>query len=263
MDMIIFSGQSNMQGESERISECDTVLGAFEYKWLCDELVPLKNPVGENITYSSKKGFDVTHENADLWRSTHALGASCYGNTNLVPSFCKTYTMLTKRQVIAVHAAKGSTVISDWLQGSPIYKVMKQKICGAVKKFHPERIFFVWLQGESDAISGTNCGDYFKSISAFQKSLKSDFGIHAFGLIRVGRFTGDARDDEIIRAQDEICRKSKDFVMLTDIATELNKRPEYMNPNVKGHFSASGLEVLGNAAAIGLAHYVFEKHKDE
>ncbi|MBR3895125.1 MAG: hypothetical protein IKJ35_08280 [Clostridia bacterium] len=47
MDVIIFSGQSNMQGQSERLSENDVVNDAYEYKWLTDELLPLQNPVGK------------------------------------------------------------------------------------------------------------------------------------------------------------------------------------------------------------------------
>ena len=74
-------------------------------------------------------------------------------------------------------------------------------------------------------------------------------GIDLFGIIRVGRFTNDNRDLDIISAQDEICREDEDFAMLTDIATELNQQNEYMNPHVKGHYSAKGLELLGNAAA--------------
>ena len=62
MDVIIFSGQSNMQGQSETLSEHDIVKDAYEYKWLTDELVPLQNPVGENITYSMNQGYEVTPE---------------------------------------------------------------------------------------------------------------------------------------------------------------------------------------------------------
>ena len=73
-----------------------------------------------------------------------------------------------------------------------------------------------------------------------------------FGIIRVGRFTNDDRDTEIISAQDEICREDESFEMLTDIATELNQIDEYMNPYVKGHYSAKGLELLGSSAAKAL-----------
>jgi len=254
MDVIIFSGQSNMQGQCECLSENDTVKGAYEYKFLTDELLPLKNPVGENITYSTEKGYEVTPStNASLWLKQHALGAACYGNTNLVPSFCRTYTENTERQVLAVHAAKGSTRISDWMPDSPIYQVLIQKARGAIEKVKPERVFFVWLQGESDAIAGMTKDDYKAALHRLCAALKAELEIDLFGIIRVGRFTNDDRDLKIISAQDEICREDGDFAMLTDIATELNEQNEYMNPFVKGHYSAKGLEMLGRAAAQTLS----------
>jgi len=253
MDVIIFSGQSNMQGQSERLSENDVVKDACEYKWLTGELVPLQNPVGENITYSMDQGYDVTPETRiPLWLKEHAFGAACYGNTNLVPSFCRTYTEITKRQVLAVHAAKGSTRISEWLPGGKIYHILVQKVRGAIQKVGPERIFFVWLQGESDAIASVAKDDYKTALHVLCDALKTDLEIDAFGIIRVGRFTNDDRDLEIISAQDEICREDGDFAMLTDIATKLNKQTEYMNPHVNGHYSAKGLELLGSTAAKAL-----------
>ena len=133
-----------MQGQSECLTENDVVNDAYEYKWLTDELLPLKNPVGENITYFMDRGDDVTPEtNIPSWLKEHALGAACYGNTNLVLSFCRTYTDITKRQVLAVHAAKGSTRISEWLPEAPIYDVLIRKARGAIQKVNPERTFFV------------------------------------------------------------------------------------------------------------------------
>lgn len=239
-----------MQGQSECLTENDVVNDAYEYKWLTDELLPLQNPVGENITYSMDKGYEVTPETRiPLWLKEHVLGAACYGNTNLVPSFCRTYTDITKRQVLAVHAAKGSTRISEWLPGTPIYDVLIRKARGAIQKVNPERIFFVWLQGESDAVASVTKHDYKTALLLLCDALKADLEIDLFGIIRVGRFTNDDRDTEIISAQDEICREKDDFVMLTDIATELNKKNKYMNPFVKGHYSAKGLELLGRVAA--------------
>ena len=250
MDVIIFSGQSNIQGQSECLSENNTVKDAYEYKWLADEILPLQNPVGENITYDMEQGYAVMpNTNIPAWHDVHVFGGACYGNTNLVPSFCRTYAKITKRQVLAVHAAKGSTKISEWLPETPIYDVLIRKAHGAIQKVNPERIFFVWLQGESDAIASVTKDDYKADLHVLCDALKVDLGIDWFGIIRVGRFTNDDRDIEIISAQDEICREDEDFVMLTEIATELNKQNEYMNPHVKGHYSAKGLELLGNAAA--------------
>ncbi|MBE5817900.1 MAG: sialate O-acetylesterase [Clostridiales bacterium] len=257
MDVIIFSGQSNMQGQTECLSENAEVNNAYEYKWLTNELAPLKNPVGENITYELTQGDPIT-DNTDLfaWLSKHAIGAACYGNTNLVPSFCRTYTELTGRSVVAVHAAKGSTEIADWMPDGGIYNVLKTKACDCIKKVKPERIFFVWLQGESDAITERSKAYYKEHLRILMDVLKKDIGVELFGMIRVGRFTYNDYDFEVISAQDEACSEYDDFVMLTDIATTLNNMPEYMNPYVGGHYSAKGQEKLGFEAAKTLADVV-------
>ena len=59
IDIIIFSGQSNMQGQSEYFSDCLPIENVFEYKYLDDEIIPLGNPVGENITKEGEKEAKV------------------------------------------------------------------------------------------------------------------------------------------------------------------------------------------------------------
>lgn len=254
MDLIIFSGQSNMQGQSECLSECEAVAGAYEYKFLSDSLVPLKNPVGEDITYALKEGYTFQNGTSSSdWLAAHALGSACYGHTNLVPTFCRTYTEKTGREVVAVHAAKGSTEIAQWGKGTPIHAVLLEKAKAAIRKVRPERIFFVWLQGESDAVAGRKKEEYKRLISEFCFNLQTNLYIERFCIIRVGRFTKDARDGEILAAQSEICKEDLRFLMLTELATELNLRPECMHPTIGGHFSAYGLELLGTAAAERLA----------
>jgi hypothetical protein len=254
MDLIFFCGQSNMQGQSECLSECETVAGAYEYKFLSDALVPLKNPVGEDITYDLRAGYAYSERvSAKEWRAKHALGSACYGHTNLVPAFCRAYTAHTKREVVAAHMAKGSTEITNWLPGTPNYSVLKSKAKAAIQKASPERIFLVWLQGESDAIAGRKKDEYKRLLMDFCNDLQINIGIERFGIIRVGYFTKDARDTEIIEAQDEICKENEMFLMLTTLATELNSHPEYMHPTIGGHFSARGLEILGAAAGEALA----------
>lgn len=254
MDLIVFSGQSNMQGQSERLSDCHAVNGAFEYKWLTDRIVPLRDPVGENVTYLGGEGYDFEKgTSASTWLKAHALGAACYGHTGLVPSFCKTYVERTGREVLAVHAAKGSTRIADWLPDRPIYELLVKKARGAIRATEPEHLFFVWLQGESDALAGTAQEDYERSLRLLCNALQTDLGIERFGIIRVGRFTDDDRDNAILAAQDAVCAEQGSFVMLTTLATELCRQSDCMNPEVRGHYSAKGLELLGRAAASTLA----------
>ena len=247
-----------MQGQSERLSERETVQGAWEYKMLSDELVPLQNPVGENITYAGGAGYTF-YEGTDPaeWLRLHALGAACYGHTNLVPTFCRSYLAGTQRSVLAVHAAKGSTTAVEWLPGTPGYEMLKRKALCALRKAaeteQPGYISFVWLQGESDAIEGKTRAKYKAELTELFAALRRDIGVNTFGIIRVGRFTNDDRDLEIMAAQDELCCEEPGFAMLTDMAASMGTDPENMNPFVGGHFSAKGLERLGTAAGATLA----------
>lgn len=263
MDIIIFGGQSNMQGQTECLSDMTPVQNAFEYKWLDDKLAELKNPVGENIRYDKTPGeFFAQGMKGRPWLDQHALGAACYGHTNMVPKFCEAYLKGRTEcvQVVAVHAAKGSTMIEEWLPESEGYKFLAGKALGAISHVKAlgasvDHIYFVWLQGESDAIAGHSKAMYKARMLCLKNALKHDLGIEKFGVIRVGRFTNDDRDLEIISAQSEICEEDEDFLMLTDITTELNKQSLYMNPNVKGHYSALGLETLGAVAGERMGQY--------
>ena len=68
----------------------------------------------------------------------------------------------------------------------------------------------------------------------------------------MGHFAGDKRDDEIINAQETVCQKDDDFVMLTRLTSELELTKKYMNPYAKGHLSARGLELIGEVAGAVL-----------
>lgn len=246
-----------MQGQTEALSESEVVENAYEYKFLSDSLVPLRNPVGEDIRYDGTAGIvpDGKKSVAD-WIKDHVLGSACSGYTNMVPEFCRAYIMETGKEILAVHAAKGSTEIHQWLPGTDGYDILVKKSLAAIKKADKvDKIYFVWLQGESDAIFRKTKAYYKEKITELNNALNKDLGIEKFGIIRVGRFTKDERDLEIIEAQTEICEENPDFLMLTKIATEINQQPEYMNPYVAGHYSAKGLELLGSLSGEALGKF--------
>lgn len=259
VDLILFLGQSNMQGQTELLTENAVVKGAYEYKFLTDELVPLKNPVGENISADYEKGTDPDLKKLAFWLNTHVAGASVDGNTNMVPEFCRAYIKETDRNVVAAHIAKGSTEIVYWTPNSDGYCAIVKKGLAAIKKIGKEnigRIFCIWLQGESDAIAATKKDDYIKRITALKDGLKKDLGIEKFCIIKVGSFTNDKRDEEIFAAQEEVCAKDADFVMLTRITAKLLQDKKYLNPFVAGHYGSYGQEVLGRTAGRNLAMFV-------
>lgn len=254
-DLILFLGQSNMQGQTEKLSEQEYVSNAYEYKFLTNCLEPLKNPVGENITYDMKEGFDLNGlERQGEWLNSHILGKSVYGHTNMVPEFCRAYINECGRSVVVVHAAKGSTEISYWLGYG--YSAIVKKTLSAINKVGKENIggiYCVWLQGESDALKGTQSSDYMNSLIKLKNNLKQDIDLKKFGVIKVGAFAMDKRDDEIFFAQEKVCSCDNDFVMLTNITQILISDNKFLNPDAFGHYNAYGQEVLGRSAGKNLA----------
>ncbi|MCR5056150.1 MAG: sialate O-acetylesterase [Clostridia bacterium] len=261
-DIVVFSGQSNMQGQSDRLTESKEVKGAFEYKMLTGTFAPLKNPVGEDVRPDGSEGCRVRPDtDGEAWIAAHALGSACYGNTNLVPEFCRAYIRKTGRSVAAVSAAKGSTEIEYWMKGNLGYEFLVRKTLAAraaLEKSGAETgdVYVVWLQGESDAIFQKKRAEYLEKLSRLGGDLKKDIGMKRFGIIKVGRFTGDARDDEIIGAQEDAAEKYPEtFIMLSETAEKMDGMPGMMHPTIGGHYSAKGLEFLGKEAGESLGDF--------
>ena len=257
VDLIIFSGQSNMQGQTEQLITDGPVPGATEYCFLSDSMIPLEDPVGEDITRTRGQGMPFRKDTNQVdWVYSHLTGSCVYGHTSLVPAFCRAYREQTGNDVVAVHAAKGSTLIAEWMPGTIAYGLLVDKALAAIKKVRETstlgRIFFVWLQGESDAIVHSSAAYYREALLVLQNALKEALGLHCFGIIRVGRFANNSWDDAIMAAQEEVCEMSTDFQMLTRLTTELNQQPEFMNPYARGHYNAAGLIRLGQDAGTAL-----------
>ncbi len=250
MDVIIFGGQSNMQGQTEAVPVCnEPVQGAFEYRFKGNVLQPLKHPVGE-----------------DLWG---VLAGSNLQRGSLVPSFCKAYVGKTGRKVVAVHVAKGATTIGEWLRGTQRFHYAAIKVQAALQEISKtervERIYYVWLQGESDALIQTTEEEYISRLIAYKNDLKKYVGIQKFGIIKVGYFAAEANwlkeeeavrakwDECIQRAQERAVETDDDFVMLTRICTEISRNPKYINPEASGHYNNDGMEKIGKEAGETLA----------
>ena len=158
--------------------------------------------------------------------------------------------------------------MAQWLPGTDGYRLLKEKSAAAIAcarraGYAIGGVYLAWLQGESDAIVSTSCADYKQRLGALADALRTDVGLDIFGVIRVGRFVKDARDDVIMQAQDEICAEREDFLPLTDMAAALCSQPDAMNPTVAGHYSAAGLELLGAAAGEALAKMAQMPRRDE
>lgn len=236
MDLLLFSGQSNMQGQTESLPINSPIPGTQEYRFLTNELVPLAHPVGEDID--------------------GLLLAAHEGHGSLVPAFCRAYVRETGHNVTAVHIARGATAIREWLPDHPSgrYALAIQKAQAAIRTVPDvERIYFLWLQGESDAIENTDSETYMARIRAFRQLLSRDLHIDSFAFLRVGKFVNDERDLVIIRAQESLCQEPG-FTMLTRITGQLTQDPAMLNPDAPGHYNNAGMERLGEAAGQNLAN---------
>ena len=241
VDLLLFGGQSNMQGETEGFPEDnEPVAGALEYRLLTKSLIPLMHPVGEDIP-------------------PEALLGAHKGYGSMAPYFCRSYVEATGHSVIAVHVSKGSTTVLQWQKGAhPRYDVMVEKIRGAIDAaraagYRIGHIYFMWLQGESDALKHTAEDEYLRLLTALKNDLKADVGIEKFCIIRVGYFSkAHEYDEAIMRAQERAAADDADFVMLTRICATLSMDPAYLNPNVAGHYSNFGLRRIGETAGRAL-----------
>ncbi len=234
MDIIIFSGQSNMQGQTEACPTDRTpVIGAYEYRFNTDEIIPLCHPVGETVG------------DALLWGAHE-------GHGSLIPDFCRAYRDTCGQDVLAVHAARGSTTAAEWQPETDRYAALVAKVRGALAHIpHPERIYFVWLQGESDAIYSVSQADYETKLRRLKAALLQDLPIDACAVIRVGKFVEDARDLAILRAQEALCAAG-DFHMLTRITGVCTQNAAYLNPHVPGHYGNAGMTLIGRSAGENL-----------
>ncbi|MBR6557176.1 MAG: hypothetical protein IKT60_07075 [Clostridia bacterium] len=259
IDIIIFAGQSNMQGQAEGRYLDGAVCGAYEYRYLTDSLHPLTDPVGENLRADGSEGYPPFTDGIPLqqWLDENVLGEACYKNASLVPAACAAVHAATDREVLAIHAAKGSTQVHQWLPGTDGYTVLLRKVQAGIRKagetYAVRSVSLMWLQGESDSIFHCTRETYAERLVALGEAFAAEFGLERFGVIRVGHFCKTAWDEGIIAAQEDVCASHPLFTMLTRLTAELEQDPANMNPNVGGHFGAVGLEKLGRAAGEALA----------
>lgn len=227
-----------MQGQTEACPDTCPVENALEYRYKTDALVPLAHPVGEDF--------------GGLLLAAHE------GHGSLVPSFCRAYLKRKGGKVAAVHAAKGATILADWREDGERYAFALKKILSGIRKAEEKEtvggVYYVWLQGESDALAGTSEAEYLRALKAYKDALKRDVGIMRFGIIRVGFFAAEeGRDRAIMRAQERAAAEDGDFVLLTRIAGRLSRDPSCLNPFAAGHYNNAGMELIGKAAGDALA----------
>ena len=239
-DVIIFGGQSNMQGQTESLPEPnDPVEGAVEFRFYEDSFIPLQHPVGEQM------------------HSGICCLAASKGHGGLAPAFCRAYHEKTGRQVVAIHAARGATTIAEWLYGTQLSHNLRRKgkagIAKAREEYDVQHVYYVWLQGESDALIDTTEDEYLERLIEYKNQVKEFLGIDRFGIIKVGYFIKHEACEAIMRAQKKAVEIDSDFAMLTEVCAALSLNQQYINPFAEGHYNNRAMEIIGSEAGQALA----------
>jgi len=241
VDLIVFSGQSNMQGQTESLSgDLTETPAAYEYKHLAGgNYEPVRHPCGEN------------YENASLLAAHQGFGS-------LPPCFAREYTSLGKIPLV-VHAAKGATTISEWQPETQRYADFIAKVNGATQNIAKiqkkiNHNIMLWCQGESDGICGTSKTAYKQMFLTFWEAVKRDTPLTACYIIRISAFSDIEKDAVIMAAQEELSREQPDIFMLTRMTgtfTEKNGKMggDTIPGSAFGHYTTAAFQELGEICA--------------
>ena len=253
VDIILFTGQSNMVGRDTQKYEQAIPEGmAYEYLMNSDELVEVKNPVGENI------GGTTSNPTVEV-----SSGSS------IVPAFVAKYVQETGRKVIVVHAARGAQAISYFVPGTKIYNVLLEKYTKAVSYVEKNtaydigKKFYVMFQGESDAsVSGppdVTVKNYKTDYLKFHNGVKEELGLEFGSMILTSKNTHDVPSGVLLinQAQTALAEEKDDIIVASTCATgfyDYNFDEYYLKDTV--HYNAAGLQAIANEAATSVANYL-------
>ena len=253
VDVIVFAGQSNMTGNGNAALAPDLREGAgYAYNPVTGKkaLAPLKEPFG--------RGQDDSYfQNTD------------YANGSMVTAFVNSYYSQTKTPVIAVPAASVGTGSVSWAEGR--YQGVINRTNAAVKLAEKQgltvrHVFLVWMQGENDAFARMSGDAHQKNLTTLYKKVSQKTDVEACLLITIPSYfngsiqyfpTLNKRIDVgfdigeqykvIQNAQKKLCRKNKNFYLISTKASSLNA--SYLQKDGV-HLTQEALNIVGMDAGI-------------
>lgn len=251
VDLIIFAGQSNMMGHGNAAEAPKVVDGtAYELKIVTNKkkVKKLKEPFG----YGQDSGNLVN-------------GSLCTGS--MVSSFCNAYYKETQTPVVAVAATKAGSGSVGW--STVYYKDVEKRINQSVKalkkmKLNVRHCYLVWMQGENDVCAGTMVGAYVKRIGKMLKTITKDTAVERCMLIKTGSIVYNMGTEEeadaskILKAQDQICKKYKQVLKVSNIAATMGA-DSYQADHL--HFTQKALNSIGEEAGRNAGKYANKKSK--
>ncbi len=248
VDLIVFSGQSNMSGYGGDPKEAPGIIrdAGAEFRSVSDP---------ERL-YTIAEPFGI-YENTEIMNDFYLKQGS------LVTSFVNTWYRETGTPVIAVSASKGGMPSTYWAS---------EAVCDEVEKrfktakhwlnengYTVKNQFLVFLQGENDAIENIPDEVYLADINAFSSRLFIA-GIDKFLMIRIGGEKG--RHDAFKRIADlqtELCRTDPRFVLVSTLLSGVGD--DHMVDDY--HYDQAALNLLGEDAGRNGAYFAKTREDPE
>lgn len=242
IDVIYFMGQSNMSGMGGKASLAPEVPieAGEEFKAFSDptKLYPIKEPFGK------------TEDNPDGLSEKKNKGKK----GSLASAFVNKYHELTGNKVIAVSIASGGKAMDLWNERTFFDDVYSRfKATEDYLKDNdivPNKIYVIWMQGESDEARQIPGGEYGKEFMKFFYSLRQ-FDVdevfvvtHPAGVETMGYM-------EIVNTQMAFCNSDPYFCLATTVIRAIGEE----NYSDSVHINQHVLNLAGQEAAKAAAYY--------
>ena len=251
IDLILFSGQSNMAGRgvtNSQWTEAAPVIipgAGYEFRAISNPnyLVPIAEPFGVNENNSS----GINDGSLKTGSMVTAFANAYYENNGGVP-------------IVGVSASEGGTGISEWqpngaLLTDAIARLNSAKTWLTSNGYIIRHVFLAWCQGEHEvSTSGTQDDEtYPTDFMTMFDALKAQ-GVEKCLLIRVGEAGSVTYDASVvIQKQTEMAQTEPDVIMVT---TDLASFKDRGLMKDDWHFYQAAYNEAGRYAGINAAIYV-------
>ena len=244
VDLVIFSGQSNMTGHGGNAVPSPQV------------------PKGHG--YEFKSGA-VT---AGMYAAKDPFGSSAYGSFSdeaiyrlgtLVPSFMNAYYNSTGVPVLGLSCAKCGSTLDYWgssiVQADYLSQVNAARAWCAANNVNIRHQYIVWLHGETDSSYGMTGEEYTSRLKQVMQPMLNN-GIEQVFIITIGNNTDfPGKYVTIANAQKQLCAESPSFSLGSDLLSNLPD--SYLTDSV--HFNQDALNQVGTACGSTVAAYTLAR----
>ncbi len=235
VDIIIFAGQSNMTnvGKASKAPVLKDGAG-YEVLFTKNKLSPLREPFGVQ-----QKG-KITKDS---------------GGT-LASAFANAYFTQTGVPIVASNTARGATGLGQW--STSYYKKVinsANKTKRILKKqgIKVRHCYMVFFQGENDATYDISTFAYKQHLMIMLGRIREKSDVEKCMIIRIGNNMNSPKTfDRIAAAQTSICMENRNFVLISTIASGLDKS-YYQGDGL--HFTQEGLNKIGKQAGTMAGKY--------